>query len=209
MILGEKVLAGRKRNYRSVCTKKLIKQTFLELLKDQEKVEQIKVTDICRIAQITRGTFYRYYQSVSDLLDQLRIELFQQTIALVKQRFEKGERNLLPAIFEVLKQNDVNLVKATMNHEYGQSFLENVFKSYREAIRPTLKQKIAYLTDNQFDYYYSYVSNGIIGVILAWIDKGMYQETDVLEKIIVEMIFQSEKQLAYEVKKLARLSNRK
>jgi hypothetical protein len=122
---------------------------------------------------------------------------------LVKERFEKGERNLLPAIFEVMKRNDTNLVQATMNHEYGQSFLEDVFKSYREAIRPTLKEKTPNLTDNQFDYYYSYVSNGVIGVILTWISKGMYQDTDVLESVVVDMILRSEEQLSREVKKLA------
>lgn len=201
--VGERILTGKKNNCRSVCTQQLIRQTFLELLKDEEKVELIKVTDICRIAQITRGTFYRYYQSVPDLLDKLRIELFQQTMKLVKERFEKGERNLLPAIFEVMKRNDTSLVQATMNHEYGQSFLEDVFKSYREAIRPTLKEKTPNLTDNQFDYYYSYVSNGVIGVILTWISKGMYQDTDVLESVVVDMILRSEEQLSREAKKLA------
>lgn len=201
--VGERILTGKKNNCRSVCTQQLIRQTFLELLKEEEKVELIKVTDICRIAQITRGTFYRYYQSVPDLLDKLRTELFQQTMKLVKERFEKGERNLLPAIFEVMKRNDTKLVQATMNHEYGQSFLEDVFKSYREAIRPTLKEKIQNLTDNQFDYYYSYVSNGVIGVILTWISKGMYQDTDVLESVVVDMILRSEEQLSREVKKLA------
>ncbi|MFT8447005.1 MAG: TetR-like C-terminal domain-containing protein [Liquorilactobacillus nagelii] len=196
-------MTGKKNNCRSVYTQQLIRQTFLELLKDEEKVELIKVTDICRIAQITRGTFYRYYQSVPDLLDKLRIELFQQTMKLVKERFEKGERNLLPAIFEVMKRNDTSLVQATMNHEYGQSFLEDVFKSYREAIRPTLKEKTPNLTDNQFDYYYSYVSNGVIGVILTWISKGMYQDTDVLESVVVDMILRSEEQLSREAKKLA------
>lgn len=201
--VGERILTGKKNNCRSVYTQQLIRQTFLELLKDEEKVELIKVTDICRIAQITRGTFYRYYQSVPDLLDKLRIELFQQTMKLVKERFEKGERNLLPAIFEVMKRNDTSLVQATMNHEYGQSFLEDVFKSYREAIRPTLKEKTPNLTDNQFDYYYSYVSNGVIGVILTWISKGMYQDTDVLESVVVDMILRSEEQLSREAKKLA------
>lgn len=90
-----------------------------------------------------------------------------------------------------------------MNHEYGQSFLEDVFKSYREAIRPTLKEKTPNLTDNQFDYYYSYVSNGVTGVILTWISKGMYQDTDVLESVVVDMILRSEEQLSREVKKLA------
>lgn len=201
--VGERILTGKKNNCRSVYTQQLIRQTFLELLKDEEKVELIKVTDICRIAQITRGTFYRYYQSVPDLLDKLRIELFQQTMKLVKERFEKGERNLLPAIFEVMKRNDTSLVQATMNHEYGQSLLEDVFKSYREAIRPTLKEKTPNLTDNQFDYYYSYVSNGVIGVILTWISKGMYQDTDVLESVVVDMILRSEEQLSREAKKLA------
>lgn len=40
-------------------------------------------------------------------------------------------------------------------------------------------------------------------MILTWISKGMYQDTDVLESVVVDMILRSEEQLSREVKKLA------
>ena len=41
-------------------TKKIIKETFLNLLEEKE-LNKITVSEICRISDINRETFYRYY----------------------------------------------------------------------------------------------------------------------------------------------------
>ena len=41
-------------------TKKIIKDTFLNLLKEKE-ISKITVSEICKLSDINRATFYRYY----------------------------------------------------------------------------------------------------------------------------------------------------
>ena len=51
-------------------TKKVIVDTFLNLLEEKD-ISKITVTEICKIADINRATFYRYYLDVYDLKDKI------------------------------------------------------------------------------------------------------------------------------------------
>ena len=48
-------------------TKKVIKDTFLSLL-EKKNISNISVKELCEMADINRGTFYRYYIDIYDLL---------------------------------------------------------------------------------------------------------------------------------------------
>ena len=54
-------------------TKKAIREAFLELRKTKP-LEKIKVSDVCDLAMCIRATFYRYYQDIYDLNNQLEDE---------------------------------------------------------------------------------------------------------------------------------------
>lgn len=58
-------------------TKLTIRNAFLDLLK-KYPVEQITVSEICRIAEINRATFYRYYENPYDLLSAQENEMFDE-----------------------------------------------------------------------------------------------------------------------------------
>ena len=49
-------------------TKKVIKDTFIDLLSEKD-INKVTVSEICKIADINRATFYRYYLDVFDLLE--------------------------------------------------------------------------------------------------------------------------------------------
>ena len=57
-------------------TKKIIKETFLNLLEEKE-LNKITVSEICRISDINRATFYRYYLDVFDLFDKIQDEFVE------------------------------------------------------------------------------------------------------------------------------------
>lgn len=55
-------------------TKKAIRESFLELL-EQKPIEKISVTEICKNADINRGTFYSHYADPFELKQSLEQEL--------------------------------------------------------------------------------------------------------------------------------------
>lgn len=58
-------------------TKMVIRQSFLSLLKEQA-VDKITVSDICRLAEINRATFYRHYENQYGILSELELNLLAE-----------------------------------------------------------------------------------------------------------------------------------
>lgn len=57
----------------------IIKESLIQLLQDNE-IHNITITDICKEADINRGTFYNYYNDPFDLLQNIEDELFSKVI---------------------------------------------------------------------------------------------------------------------------------
>ncbi|MCD8373072.1 MAG: TetR/AcrR family transcriptional regulator [Clostridia bacterium] len=66
-----------KENQRTKLTKKLLKESLLNLLKEKD-LDSITVTELCAGAQINRTTFYRYYKFPADVLTEMERELFTE-----------------------------------------------------------------------------------------------------------------------------------
>ena len=87
-------------------TKKAIREAFLELRKTKP-LEKIKVSDVCDLAMCIRATFYRYYQDIYDLNDQLEDEAINRLVSTFedKEALLFKTESYLKALFISLEQN--------------------------------------------------------------------------------------------------------
>mgnify|MGYP002282985254 CR=1 FL=1 len=72
----------QKQDRRTRYTKGVIKESFMKLLQ-QKPFAKITVTEICRLSDINRGTFYLHYYDVYDVLDDLIYDLFHHTSGII------------------------------------------------------------------------------------------------------------------------------
>ncbi|MHA3224646.1 TetR/AcrR family transcriptional regulator [Globicatella sulfidifaciens] len=97
-------------------TKEAIRKALINLL-DNNEIENISATEIAQEADITRKTFYTYYNSYEKLIDELEndlIEMFEKPI----NKMEFSESAFNPQlIFETL----TDLVRE--NLEFYQHFM--------------------------------------------------------------------------------------
>ena len=61
---------ARKTDRRSVYTRNVIKDSLLSLLAEKDLAD-ISISELCREAEINRGTFYLHYDNTSEVLDEL------------------------------------------------------------------------------------------------------------------------------------------
>lgn len=61
---------SKKTDRRTLYTKSAIKDTFLEL-KRKRALDSITITELCKMAEISRGTFYLHYGNISEVLNEL------------------------------------------------------------------------------------------------------------------------------------------
>lgn len=76
---------AEKKEYRSaVRSRRFIRQSFMELLKEK-RLEKITVTDIVNRADINRSTFYAHYTDVRALVEEIQQEVVERSIALLRE----------------------------------------------------------------------------------------------------------------------------
>ena len=76
----------RKQDRRTRYTRQTIKDTFLELLK-QKSFTKITVTEVCKNAEINRGTFYLHYYDIHDVLSDIFNDMTQDMLTTVDHLF--------------------------------------------------------------------------------------------------------------------------
>lgn len=75
-------LKTRKTNKRTLQTKEIIKSALLILMK-KKPFMKLSVTELCKLININRGTFYLHYLDLYDVLDDILEELFHNTSSVI------------------------------------------------------------------------------------------------------------------------------
>lgn len=82
-------------------TLRTIRLALFELLEEKD-LSAITVTDICKTADINRGTFYKYYRDVSDLFYQIEKE-FSENLHMVLKETEAEDCDIGQFLLDTLQ----------------------------------------------------------------------------------------------------------
>ena len=172
-------------NRRTKMTKKLIHEAFLELL-EHHAIEKISVTDICKVADVNRSTFYAYYNDVSELLREIENEVLSQVPvpqdAQVIYTDNKAYLDLLEKFFIYVKDNErlFNiLITKSGNGYFNQKLIELIMSKYQ--------QENSEKTPVFVQYGYYYAINGVIGILRVWITQHFPISPKKFSKIVLEL----------------------
>ena len=109
-----------KNDKRSIRTRSVIKKSVMVLLKSK-RLEDIGISEIAKIALISRNSFYTHYNSVSDVLDDIFLDIITRfDDIIVKYDYDEFIENPYP----MLKELDMCAV-ASIVGEYTTFFTEN------------------------------------------------------------------------------------
>lgn len=175
-------MAGTKGNRRILYTKKVIKESIIELLQEKE-IHQITVTDICNKADINRGTFYTHYKDAYDLLQSIEDELFDQVLKYALETpLETHLNTLLINIFDLIAQNK-QLCKVLFCKQRGSKILDRILYI---AYKLDLDKLIGNfdLDEIYMDYLIKYSIGGIISVIQEWLENDLRESPSDLVKFL-------------------------
>lgn len=163
--------AMKKEDRRVRYTKLAIRESFLALL-SEKPIEKISVTEICKRADINRGTFYSHYADPFDLKHQLELEL---TNAFAESRAALGVKRLSAVdIFRVLKENrelcgvfygphgDSKAMRSII-FEYSGGYVEDLLHdcpALPEAHLRCLREMLVSATSTMLKYWYEHEMKG-------------------------------------------------
>jgi AcrR family transcriptional regulator len=180
-------------------SKKAFRAALLSLI-GEKNYEEITITEIVRLADYNRGTFYFHYEQKDDLLN----EMIDDVLADLGASFRKPYANL---------KNEVNIVElstiALFDHflqhrEFYKAMLgPNVNINFRErmirAMEAHFKKDIRFVPngmepDVDLDLFFSYRVHGIIGMILEWVQQDFPHSKEYMADQVVKIAtFRTEK----------------
>lgn len=105
-------------------TRQIITEAFWQLLR-QKSIEKITVKEVCMLAQINRGTFYRHFQDCYDLMAQLEAQALDQLDQALADTRKVGLQGMLYSILQKL-QNDEEFLAVLARQSRDDAFLHRV-----------------------------------------------------------------------------------
>lgn len=154
-------------------TKTLLLQGLIRLMGEKD-IKDISVKELSDLADINRGTFYLHYSDVYDMLSKIEEELFQEFNEILERDLAKESsgpvisRPVLLDLF-VFLENNRDLAKVLTGPHGDMAFINR--------LKELVKEKLRLMMDNaeheveHFDYFYSFMVSGCIGVIECWLNQ--------------------------------------
>jgi len=175
-------VVGTPGNRRTLYSKKVIIEAFLLLLQEKN-LNKITVTNICKVADINRGTFYSYYNDPFDLMRSIEEELIEKMMSTINI---SGEENILNELLKLILINK-DLCKIIFNEKNSSHVLNTVLNSAHDITIAEIKKKLPNANETHLEYFFTYSTGGIIKVIRKWINDDMNIPTEEVVQILESM----------------------
>lgn len=179
--------AGADRRVRR--TKELLRHTLTQLLMEKD-LKDITVSELTSLADINRGTFYLHYKDIYDLFEQVEkeiIEDFAGIIARHKQR--RGEVILLPVLFDAFRFIAANAdVVIALLRTREATLLTRIIEMSRPRGKEDWEMLFGAGTEEFFEYYYAFITNGCVALLRSWLSQGMPESPEYMAEMAGKMM---------------------
>lgn len=98
----------KNKNNSSRKTKMLIKRIFAEMLGEKKELNKIAVSELCKRAEISRGTFYAHYDDIYAVAEDYENELIDTFFDSARLLGSQDISHFIDSIFVFIRQNDDN-----------------------------------------------------------------------------------------------------
>ena len=177
-------------------TKKVITDTFLELI-DKKDINKITVSEICELSDINRGTFYRYYDNVYDLLDKIEAEFVNELVNATKVDDEEySVSSFVSVLLNVFVENK-KLVKVLFDSKNTLQLLNDVLIISYNKCKEKWEKDLPNIDEQDEEYAALFIFNGALGVINFWVKNNFDKEPDEIAKIIEQLSYYGTKRFIY------------
>lgn len=95
-------------NNSSVKTRRIIKNTFIQMLSEKKEIAKISVSELVERADISRATFYAHFDDIYSVAEEFEIELINKFFTNAKLLATDNYDKFFEALFLFLKENDEN-----------------------------------------------------------------------------------------------------
>lgn len=191
-------MAEKKIDRRALKTQKQIKEALTELL-TQKELRSITIQELCDKADIHRVTFYKHFEDIYDLYDQMKKEILSELGLLILRFHENPSKDFGKEMIDYI-ENNPKVFKmifsphniSSLRHQF-MNMIEGVFRLIQT------EKQTAELKDEKLEYISAFWSSGCIAVIEKWVHNDCSQSKEYIMQMLSHLDVLIEKALAIEL----------
>ena len=162
-----------KNNKRRRESQEKIEKAFIELLQTHE-IKEITVSDIIKITDLNRSTFYANYVDIFDLADKTRQKLETDFSNLFAEYDYFNDRSGVYKMFTHIKENQL-FYKTYFKLCYDDKHLISIYDAKRAE-----KEQI----ENNIKYHIEFFRNGLNAIIKLWLSGGCKESPEEMAEVL-------------------------
>lgn len=190
-VRGNVAYSKESKKIRKLRTHKLIVDVLIELT-GKMGFSKVTVREITKYAQINRATFYRHYRDKYQILEEYSQNIYELTNPPPESGSGitiEGIHQVNPAMVAIFEHMATNarFYRVMLGKNGDPAFTEKVRQNIVKRTRVALPIKLRN-DKTLLEPYLSYISNGILGTLIWWLENDMPYSPDKLATICYELI---------------------
>lgn len=174
-------------NRRKKESQEKIEKTFLQLVQTKE-IENITVSDICKISNLNRSTFYANYIDIYDLVEKVKDRMASEFANMYTDNLYQPSHN----------HSFDNYLKMFKHIKENQLFYKTYFKLESSTFISPIKQfdtesAKKYYDNKHIDYHIEFFRAGLNAVIKKWLNDNCKESPEEIAEIIRSEYMKNEK----------------
>jgi len=162
-------------NKRKKESREKIEKCFIELIQTRN-VEEVSITDICKLTGLNRSTFYSNYIDIYDLVGKLKDKMIETWLEIYKDEADNNYHSYdFLKLFKHINDNQLfykTFFKLNFDLDSFMGFIDN-----NEVIR--------FLDSNKhLDYHVAFFKAGINAIIKKWLNGGCKETPEEILEVI-------------------------
>lgn len=177
---------GEGNNQRVQLTKRLLKDSLIELLRETS-IYKISIRELCERAGLNRTTFYKYYGSQFDLLKEMEADLLEHVQQALKQA-PRFKAQTIAQICAYLEDN-LSLCRLLINNNVDPEFPQRLFRT--PVVQDELNRMLeARYSGERLEYAICFFTYGCFHLIRQWINKDVHEPPEEIAELMMSLIEQ-------------------
>ena len=162
----------------------------LTQLMREKPIKDITVRELAQLVDINRCTFYLHYRDIYDMVEQVEQEVFDEFEEIVRahpaEDLESRPLSLLLDLFEFFSVNS-DLSSAFLGGNGDMAFFNKLIDMIRDRVLEYW-QREKKKDPEQFDYYFSFLASGFIGIIREWFARDMKESPEQMAAMAEQLV---------------------
>lgn len=168
------MIKEKKTDRRSLYTQMVIKTELLKILA-RKPLNQVTVAELCKAAEINRGTFYTHYYDVFDAYENIENEFFEEVVDKLSEfKIYAWDSTFYNQLMLFISQN-TDFMTVIIADIGTNSLLKKIIAYVRAKYVAEFSERYPHIEMSILETVFTYTLNGSIALLTDWIRQGQQQ----------------------------------